>query len=112
MVSSDATAQLRRVELIHNDRGALQNDDYCRVIDGPGRCTSPRLAALPGLDGAGADVTGDVWLALGSMPGGGPAGASSPQPVATIRRVAEARGNNFRIMTAPVCYTDWKVYLA
>jgi hypothetical protein len=67
---------------------------------------------MPGLDGAGANVTGDVGLALGSIPGGGPAGASSPQPVAKIRRVAEARGNNFRIMTAPVWYTDWKVYLA
>jgi hypothetical protein len=56
-----------------NQRVASRSDRYSSiVIDGPGLRRSSRFAALADLGDAGATVAAGVWLALGSMPGGGP----------------------------------------
>jgi hypothetical protein len=59
--------------LSENQRVASRSDrHYSSVIDGPGLRRSSRFAALADLGDAGAAIAAGVWLALGSMPGGGP----------------------------------------
>ena len=59
--------------LSENQRVASRSDRHSSsVIDGPGLRRSSRFAALADFGGTGATIAAGVWLALGSMPGGGP----------------------------------------